>query len=64
MPGLLDGIGLLDAPDIFPEYKGRTEEVYVDFTALPGKGSPVSRILSFLPLLLGGLFILYLLGKK
>lgn len=63
MSGLLDGIGLLDAPDILPEYKGKTSETYVDFT-LPNKKSPLSRILSFLPLVLGGIFILYLLGKK
>jgi hypothetical protein len=64
MPGLLDGIGLLDAPDIFPELKNKPAGTYVDFTALPDKKSPISRLLSFLPLILGGLFILYLLGKK
>lgn len=43
-------------------------EEYVDYTVEgPGvivKKSPVSRVLSFLPLVLAGLFVFYLLRKK
>jgi hypothetical protein len=38
-------------------------EPYVDYTATPEK-SPVSRVLSFLPFVLGGVFLFFLLRSK